>query len=100
MVLHEDALNTSRYVFELVAVLPLSGVTEIVTIVDPAGTINLYHTSFVVPAVLVGLPVAEAKYKSPVLVVQLVAGVRLTAPVQLSFPGTAYVIKEEQILRT
>jgi hypothetical protein len=50
---HTEALKASIYVFEFVAVFPLSIVTEIIVDSAPEGTVNLYHTSFVVPHVLV-----------------------------------------------
>jgi hypothetical protein len=48
-------------VFELVALFPGSIVTEMVeeTLLD--GNVILYHTSFVVPQVLVAIPSLDAK---------------------------------------
>ena len=80
--------------FELVAVFPLSIVTVIVVVTTLFGKVILYHTSLVVPHELVAIPSLEAKYKSPLVVTQLVPGVNAVAEEQVLFVGWEYTIWE------
>ena len=78
------------YVFVLFKLLPPLGVTLMSIVVTPAGTVNVYQTSYVVPQLLVGLPVVVAWYNvCPEVAPQLVTGVRMVADVQSSLPGAA-----------
>ena len=87
--LHNDAPKTSIYVFEFIAVFPLSIETVIVVDIAFAGTVNLYHTSFVIPHVLILMSSLEARYKSPLIVEQVVFGVNVVALLHKSLPGAA-----------
>jgi len=61
-------------------------VTVIVVVIALEGRVNLYHTSFVVPHVLVAIPSLVARYKSPLVPVpQLVTGVSVVADEQVLF---------------
>jgi hypothetical protein len=75
-------------VFEFVAVFPLSIFTLIVAATAFAGNVNQYHTSFVVPHVLVAIPSLVAWYKSPLVPLpQVVTGVIIVADEQLLLVG-------------
>ena len=76
-----DALKTSKYVLELVARLPLSIVTLIFATEAFAGIVNEYHKSYVVPQVLVAMLSFVARYRSPLIVVQVVETVNGVADV-------------------
>jgi hypothetical protein len=89
-----EALNTSTYVFELVAVFPLSIVTVTVVVIALAGKVILYQTSLVVPHELVAIPSFVAKYKSPLVVTQLVPGVSVVTDEQLLLVGCENTICE------
>lgn len=67
-------LNASIYILALFKLLPPPTLTSILTAVTPAGVVNEYHTSLVVPQRLVGVPALVAWYKVPDVLLQLVAG--------------------------
>jgi hypothetical protein len=69
------------------------------------GTVNLYHTSFVVPHVLILTSSLEARYKSPLIVEQVGFGVNVVALLHKSFPGAANknagkLIKAKPVIKT
>ena len=63
------------------------------TLEIPAGVLNLYHTSLVVPTPFVGEPVAVASLKVSLVslpeTLQSVLGVNVVTDVQRSLPGGA-----------
>jgi hypothetical protein len=82
-------------VFELVAVFPLSISTVIVAVTALEGRVNVYHTSLVVPQVLVAIPSLVALYKSPLEAVpQVKRGVSASAEEQSLFEGWEKTICE------
>jgi hypothetical protein len=78
-------LNACTKVFVPSILLPPAAisVTSILTDVQPAGVVKLYHTSYVVPQVL-GIPELVARYRVPEVLLQVVAGVRGVGLAQLS----------------
>jgi hypothetical protein len=65
----------------------LSIVTVIVVVITLFGNVILYYTSLVVPNELVAIPSLEAKYKSPLVVTQLLPVVSVVAEEQVLFAG-------------
>jgi hypothetical protein len=59
----------------------------IVVVITLFGNVILYHTSLVTPQELVAMPSLVAKYKSPLVVTQLVPGVSVIAEEQVLFVG-------------
>jgi len=83
--------KASTNVLELFKLLPPPTLTSISTEVLLAGTVKEYHTSYVVPQLLVGEPTV-AWYNVPAVVVQVVPGVKDVGPGPeqlLSFDGCA-----------
>ena len=71
---HDVASNNSINVFDVFRLLPV-GVTNMSIEVIPAGTVNVYQTSYLVPAHEPAIPELVALNKVPDVFTQLVFGV-------------------------
>jgi hypothetical protein len=79
-------LKASINVLLVVKLFPPAAIDaiSILTDVQPAGVVKVYHTSYIVPAHDPAMPELVARYKVPVVFTQVVPGVRDVGVAQLS----------------